>query len=68
MQLSEDFLGSSLGEECGYSAGDWGSVPGSGRSPEEGKSNPLQNSFLRNPMDRGASRAAVNAVTSAGHD
>ena len=31
-----------------------GSIPGSGRSPGEGNSNPLQYSCLENPMDRGA--------------
>ena len=35
-------------------AGDTGSIPGSGRSPGEGKGNPLQYSCLGNPMDRGA--------------
>ena len=35
-------------------AGDWGSIPGSGRSPGEGNGNPLQYSCLENPMDRGA--------------
>ena len=30
-----------------------GSIPGSGRSPGEGSSNPLQYSCLENPMDRG---------------
>ena len=29
-------------------------IPGSGRSPGEGHGNPLQDSRLRNPMDRGA--------------
>ena len=29
-----------------------GSIPGSGRSPGEGNSNPLQYSCLENPMDR----------------
>ena len=33
---------------------DEGSIPGWGRSPGEGNSNPLQYSFLENPMDRGA--------------
>ena len=33
-------------------AGDAGSIPGSGRSPGEGNSNPLQYSCLENPMDR----------------
>ena len=34
------------------SAGDMGSIPGSGRSPGEGNGNPLQYSCLRNFMDR----------------
>ena len=34
-------------------AGDWGSIPGSGRSPGEGNGNPLQYSYLENPMDQG---------------
>ena len=36
-----------------------GSVPGSGRFPGEGNSNPLQYFCLENPMDRGAWRATV---------
>ena len=35
-------------------AGDVDFVPGLGRSPEEVNGNPLQYSFLENPMDRGA--------------
>ena len=35
-------------------AGDWGSIPGLGRSPGEGNGNPLQYSCLENPMERGA--------------
>ena len=34
------------------SAGDQGSIPGSGRSPGEGNGTPLQYSCLENPMDR----------------
>ena len=37
-----------------YSAGDLGSIPGSGRFPGEGNGNPLQYSCLENPMDGGA--------------
>ena len=37
--------------------GDMCSVPGLGRSPEEGNGNPLQYSCLGNPIDRGAWRA-----------
>ena len=29
-------------------------IPGSGRSPEEGNGNPLQYSYLENPLDRAA--------------
>jgi len=32
---------------------DAGSIPGLGRSPREGHSNPLQYSCLENPMDSG---------------
>ena len=46
-----------------YSAGDLGSIPGSGRSPGEGNSNPLQYSCLENPMDRGAWWTTVHGVT-----
>ena len=49
-----DFLVSSDGKEPAYNAGDPGLIPGSGRSPGEGNGNPLQNSCLENPMDRGA--------------
>ena len=34
--------------------GDGGSIPGSGRSPRVGNGNPLQDSCLENPMERGA--------------
>ena len=43
-------------------AGDGGSIPGSGRSSEEGHGNPLQYSYLENPMDRGAWQATVHRV------
>ena len=43
-------------------SGDRGSIPGSGRSPGEENGNPLQYSFLENPMDRGAWRATVHGV------
>ena len=41
---------------------DTGSVPGSGRSPGGGHSNPLQCSCLESPMDRGAWGATVHGV------
>ena len=37
-------------------------IPGSGRSPGEGHSNPLQYSCLENPMVRGTWRATVHGV------
>ena len=46
----------------GKQAGNQGSIPGSGRSPE-GNSNPLQYSCLGYPMDRGAWEATVHGVT-----
>ena len=39
-----------------------GSVPGLGRSPARGHSNPLQYSCLENSMDRGALWATVHGV------
>ena len=39
-----------------------GSIPGSGRCPEEGIGNPLQYSCLENSMDKGACRAIVHKV------
>ena len=43
-------------------AGEVGSIPGSGRSPGGGHDNPLQDSCLENPMDRGAWQATVREV------
>ena len=39
------------GKESVFNAGDLGSIPGLGRSPEEGKGYPLQYSGLGNSMD-----------------
>ena len=41
-------------------AGDVSSNSGSGRSPGEGKGNPIQYSCLENSMDRGAWQATVH--------
>ena len=43
--------------------GDLGLIPASGRSPAEGNGNPLQYSYLGNPIDRGAWLATVREVT-----
>ena len=48
--------------QCRRHAEDMGSIPGSGRSPEEGNGYPLQDSCLENPMDRGAWHATVHEV------
>ena len=42
---------------------DAGSIPRSGRSPGRGQGNTLQNSCLKNPMDRGAWQATVHRVS-----
>ena len=47
------FPGGSDGKASAYNAGELGSISGSGRSPREGNGNPLQYSFLENPMDGG---------------
>ena len=45
------------------SAGDAGSIPGSGRSPGGENGNPLQYSCLENSMDRGAWQATIHRIT-----
>ena len=66
MDCSPGFPDSSVGKESTCSAGDTGdvsSIPGLGRSPGDGKGNPLQHSCLVNPIDRGAWLATVHRVT-----
>ena len=41
---------------------DMGSIPGLGRSLREGNGYPFQDSFLENPMDRGAWQATAHGV------
>ena len=48
----QDFPGGSDGKASVYNAGDLGLIPGLGRSPGEGISNPLQYSHLGNSVDR----------------
>ena len=57
------FPDGSDGKESVYNAGDLGSIPGLGRSPEEGHGYQLQYSCLENSMDRGAWQARVYGVT-----
>ena len=44
-------------------AGDMGLISGLGRSSGEGNGNPLQYSFLGNPMNRGAWQVTIQEVT-----
>ena len=48
------FPDGSEGKASACNVGDPGSIPGLGRSPGEGNSNPLQYSCLENPRDGGA--------------
>ena len=49
--IKEGLPTSSVGKESTCIAGDAGLIPGSGRSPGEGKGYPLQYSGLENSMD-----------------
>ena len=57
------FPGGSVVKNLPANEGDVGSIPGSERSPGEGNGNPLQDSCLRNPINRGAWQAIVHGVT-----
>ena len=52
----------SAGQESACNAGDLGSIPGLGRSPEEGNGYPLQYSGLENSMDRRGWQATIHGV------
>ena len=62
------FPGGSVVKNPPVSAGDSGSIPGSGRSLGEGDGNPLQHSCLGNPMDRRVWWTTVHGVTRVRHD
>ena len=47
---------------CQCRAGDVGLIPGSGRSPEVGNGNSLQDSCLENLINRGAWQARVHRL------
>ena len=62
-------MNSSVGKESACNAGDSGSIPGLGRSPGGERGNPLWQSCLENPMDRGAWQATVHElVTRVGYN
>ena len=54
------FPGGLDGKASACNVGDPGSIPGLGRSPGEGNGNPLQYSWLENPMDGGAWQATYS--------
>ena len=56
------FPGGSDGKESAYNARDPDSIPGSGRSLEEGNGNPLQHPCLENSMVRKAWQATVHGI------
>ena len=56
------FPGGSHDKVSACNVGDPGSIPGLGRPPGEGNGNPLQYSYLENPMDGGAWWATVHGV------
>ena len=61
-----DFPGGTVVKNLPAHAGDKRDVhliPGLGRSHGKGNGNPLQYSYLENPMDRGAWRATVHRDT-----
>ena len=62
------FPGVSEGKASTCNVGDLGSIPGLGRSPGEGNGNPLQYSYLENPMDRGACRLQSTGLQRVRHD
>ena len=57
--LSWGFPGGSVDKESTCNEGDPGQIPGSGGSPGEGNSTPLQYAYLESSMDRGAWWAPV---------
>ena len=62
INLTTCFPSGSDGKESDPSAGDLGSITGSGRTPGEGNGYPLQYSHLGNSMDRGARWSTVHGV------
>ena len=69
LQIKRDLRDvSSVSQESACNAGDWGLIPGLGRSPGEGNSNLLQFSCLENPMDRGAWQATAHGVVAVRHN
>ena len=62
------FPGGSDGKESTCNEGDLGSIPELARSSGGEHGNPLQCSFLENPMDKGGWWATVHGVSKVRHD
>ena len=60
--LCEASLVSQMVKNPPTNAGNVGSILGSGRSPGERNGDPLQYSYLRNPMDKGVWWATTHGV------
>ena len=63
MYALEGFPSGSAVKNPPANAGDAGSIPGLERSSGGGNDNPLQGSYLENPLDRGAWQATVHRFT-----
>ena len=61
-RLSNHLPGGAVVKNPPASAGDMGSIPGSGRTPGEENGSPLQYSCLQNPMDGETWKAIVRGV------
>ena len=61
--MEKGFPGGSEVKNPPANAGDLGSIPGLGRSPERGHGDPFQCSCLENPMGKGDWRARVQSIT-----
>ena len=66
--LYKGFPDGSGGKESTCSVTDLGLIPGSGSSPGEGHSNPLQYSCWENSVNRGALWAIVHGVRKSLHN
>ena len=63
LMLKIGFPHGSDDKETSGNAGDLCLIPGSGRSPGEGNDSPLQDSCLKNSMDKEAWYATVHGIT-----
>ena len=68
MYQCQGFPCGSVSKESACNAGDLDSIPGLGRLPGEGNSNPLQYPCLGNSMNRGAWWATAHWVARVGYN